>query len=68
MLKLQSQQINNFDQKRSAIDLLKKVSKNILNISISQNVKEARLTWDNTQMMKNMKYCNPPRFLIVEVR
>jgi hypothetical protein len=68
MLKMQSQQINIFDQKRTASDLLKKVSKKILNISISPNVKEARLTWDNTQMMKNMKFCNPPRFLIVEVR
>lgn len=65
---MQSQQINIFDQKRTASDLLKKVSKKILNISISPNVKEARLTWDNTQMMKNMKFCNPPRFLIVEVR
>lgn len=67
MLKLQLQQINIFDQNKSKTELIKKLSKNILNISFSQNQNESKLTWDNTQMMKNMKFCNPPRFLIVEV-
>lgn len=29
--------------------------------------KSKNAVWDNTKMMKDMKFCTPPRFLIVEV-
>lgn len=38
--------------------------KNEDNLSFRQ--KYTRVEWDNTSMMENVKYCNPPRFLIVE--
>ena len=65
-IKLQMQQMNSFNLKTPTLDLLKKVTKKIFNITLSMD-KTKKVVWDNSQMVKNMKYCTPPRFLIVEV-
>ena len=65
-IKLQVEKINNYVENTKKVDLIKKVSLKNFNFTRVKNGTNV-IIWDNTSMMKNMKYCTPPRFLIVEV-
>lgn len=66
-LKLQMQQISNFSKPVCKNGLINNVKNKIFNITNLRNADKTKILWDNTLMMKNMKFCTPPRFLIVEV-
>jgi hypothetical protein len=57
---------NNYTKKVDTKEIIKKVTKTAFNISQSKDKILKKVVWDNSVMVQNMKFCVPPRFLIVE--